>query len=194
MIRFSLRKVTRSCWAEAPTVIINGPVNHIGFGLSSVRLSDMKRFSERRELARYLCRTRTIYDHEAHEDEDSRLMIARYLCRERLDHFAVEEGLMIARLPCSHLYHGDCIVQWLESNHLCPLCRYQMPTVEVEMEPPEPSRPPLHWNVLMMSVGGVLTAAACFALQMIEAKLKVKISDRLLCVVPLVAIFSSKLL
>lgn len=120
------------------------------------------------------------------------------ICRERLDHFAVEQGstdhqLMIARLPCLHLYHGGCIVQWLESSHLCPLCRYQMPTVEVEVEPSEPSRP-LHWNMLMMSAGGVLTTAACFALQMIEAKLKMKISDRLLYVVPLVAIFSSKLL
>ncbi|KAK9926946.1 hypothetical protein M0R45_024152 [Rubus argutus] len=47
-----------------------------------------------------------------------------------------------------------------------------MPTMEVEMEPPESSRPPLHWNMLMMSAGCVLTAAACFALQMIEAKLK----------------------
>ncbi|KAM5572268.1 hypothetical protein ABKV19_012365 [Rosa sericea] len=116
------------------------------------------------------------------------------ICKERLDHFAVEEGtdqqLMITRLPCSHLYHVDCIAQWLESNHLCPLCRYPLPTVEEAGE----SSQPLHCNMLVMSAGGILTTAACFALQMIEAKLKMKISDHLLYFVPLVAMYSSKFL
>ncbi|PON98061.1 43kDa postsynaptic protein [Trema orientale] len=34
----------------------------------------------------------------------------------------------VVRMPCSHLYHTDCIVEWLETSHLCPLCRYAMPT------------------------------------------------------------------
>ncbi|EXC34506.1 E3 ubiquitin-protein ligase RING1 [Morus notabilis] len=33
-----------------------------------------------------------------------------------------------ARMPCSHLYHKNCIVQWLQTSHMCPLCRYAMPT------------------------------------------------------------------
>lgn len=37
-----------------------------------------------------------------------------------------EEG-MVTRMPCSH-YHGDCIVEWLHINHLCPMCRYPMPS------------------------------------------------------------------
>ncbi|XVE55331.1 hypothetical protein DITRI_Ditri03aG0150100 [Diplodiscus trichospermus] len=33
----------------------------------------------------------------------------------------------VASMPCGHVYHGGCIVRWLETSHLCPLCRYQMP-------------------------------------------------------------------
>ncbi|KAL6336382.1 hypothetical protein AAG906_014554 [Vitis piasezkii] len=33
----------------------------------------------------------------------------------------------VARMPCSHVYHTPCIVKWLEYNHLCPLCRFEMP-------------------------------------------------------------------
>ncbi|KAL6192730.1 hypothetical protein ACLB2K_033816 [Fragaria x ananassa] len=34
------------------------------------------------------------------------------------------------RLPCIHQFHVRCIAQCLEINHLCPLCRYAMPTEE----------------------------------------------------------------
>ncbi|PRQ17367.1 putative aminoacyltransferase, E1 ubiquitin-activating enzyme [Rosa chinensis] len=120
------------------------------------------------------------------------------ICWECLYHFAVEQGtdqqLIINRLPCSHLYHGDCIIQWLERNNLYPMCRYAMPTVEVEAgEPSNPSRR-RHWDLIMMSAGGILTTATCIGLQIIEAKFKMKISDYLIYVVPLVAMYSSKLL
>ena len=34
----------------------------------------------------------------------------------------------LAKMPCSHLFHRECIVQWLEKSHFSPLCRYAMLT------------------------------------------------------------------
>ncbi|KAM6547469.1 hypothetical protein CsatB_019145 [Cannabis sativa] len=46
------------------------------------------------------------------------------ICQENL----LFEDWKIVEMPCSHLYHKNCIVSWLKINHLCPLCRYSMPT------------------------------------------------------------------
>ncbi|CAJ2679594.1 RING finger protein [Trifolium pratense] len=32
-------------------------------------------------------------------------------------------GLEAIRLPCLHLYHKDCIFEWLDRSSTCPMCR-----------------------------------------------------------------------
>jgi uncharacterized protein YbaR (Trm112 family) len=51
------------------------------------------------------------------------------VCRED---FAV--GTPAVRLPCTHVYHKECIVEWLAKRSTCPLCRYQLPTDDRKRE------------------------------------------------------------
>ncbi|XP_021300716.1 E3 ubiquitin-protein ligase SGR9, amyloplastic-like [Herrania umbratica] len=48
------------------------------------------------------------------------------ICMEQLISSGTDK--MITSMPCSHLFHGDCIEKWLNTSHKCPLCRFPMPT------------------------------------------------------------------
>ncbi|KAL6142677.1 hypothetical protein ACLB2K_060954 [Fragaria x ananassa] len=45
-------------------------------------------------------------------------------CSVCMEMFAQSKDSSITQLPCSHYYHRDCIVPWLQINHLCPTCRH----------------------------------------------------------------------
>lgn len=32
-------------------------------------------------------------------------------------------GSKATRLPCSHFYHEECVMKWLDRSNTCPLCR-----------------------------------------------------------------------
>lgn len=34
---------------------------------------------------------------------------------------------VVKRMPCKHIFHSRCLLTWLESNHTCPVYRYQLP-------------------------------------------------------------------
>ncbi|XP_010474409.1 PREDICTED: E3 ubiquitin-protein ligase Praja-2-like [Camelina sativa] len=54
------------------------------------------------------------------------------VCAVCKDEIVVEEK--VRRLPCSHFYHGDCIMPWLGIRNTCPVCRYELPTDDLEYE------------------------------------------------------------
>ncbi|KAH8519505.1 hypothetical protein H0E87_001057 [Populus deltoides] len=74
-------------------------------------------------------------------------------CTERLEMKRVKEGNITsksygecvvckeelkfgkaAQMPCSHVYHRDCISQWFKTRDICPLCRYRIPTVTADAQ------------------------------------------------------------
>lgn len=53
------------------------------------------------------------------------------VCAICKDAFTV--GTVVNQLPCFHLYHHSCILPWLSARNTCPLCRYELPTDDKEI-------------------------------------------------------------
>ncbi|EME27588.1 hypothetical protein Gasu2_40150 [Galdieria sulphuraria] len=62
--------------------------------------------------------------------EDSEEDFACAICFE-----LIVPGDGALELPCSHLFHSDCIVQWLLNHQHCPICRTLLPQFDFQSQP-----------------------------------------------------------
>lgn len=60
----------------------------------------------------------TITITQAHLRSDSQCPV----CQDKF-----ELGSEARAMPCSHIYHSDCIVPWLVQHNSCPVCRVELP-------------------------------------------------------------------
>ncbi|KAK1438946.1 hypothetical protein QVD17_04759 [Tagetes erecta] len=60
-------------------------------------------------------------------EEDDNVVCA--VCKDEIS--TVEK---VTQLPCKHHYHGECIIPWLSIRNTCPVCRFELPTDDVDYE------------------------------------------------------------
>ncbi len=53
-------------------------------------------------------------------------------CVVCLSNFELNDKLMI--LPCTHLFHTNCIKNWFKTNNTCPICKYKLDRNSINME------------------------------------------------------------
>ncbi|EYU30977.1 hypothetical protein MIMGU_mgv1a025807mg, partial [Erythranthe guttata] len=63
---------------------------------------------------------------------DSRRNMAEMsCCSVCLEDLSGGEEVLLLSMPCSHIFHGDCIKNWLRTSHYCPLCRFDRSELDI---------------------------------------------------------------
>ncbi|KAG6571896.1 E3 ubiquitin-protein ligase MPSR1, partial [Cucurbita argyrosperma subsp. sororia] len=49
------------------------------------------------------------------------------ICLDELKNKKKKNGRFGLQMPCLHVFHGNCIEDWLKNSHYCPICRFEVP-------------------------------------------------------------------
>lgn len=48
------------------------------------------------------------------------------ICRDSSNEESSEEGTGFIKIKCNHIFHKQCIFQWIQKSQSCPMCRIQL--------------------------------------------------------------------
>lgn len=113
---------------QPQAILNNAPQVHFSIGLRPSLLSSLNRFVR---VIEDTCSnrgaTQEMIEHNTFPHKYKRLRRASETdedsekCTICLSQFEVDND--VRRLPCMHLFHKDCVDQWLVTNKHCPICR-----------------------------------------------------------------------
>lgn len=117
-----------------PQSMLNSAAVHFSIGLRPSLLSSLNRFVRViEENCTNRGATQEMIEHNTFPHKYKRLRRASETdedsekCTICLSQFIPQED--VRRLPCMHLFHKDCVDQWLVTNKHCPICR-----VDIEVQ------------------------------------------------------------
>jgi hypothetical protein len=106
-----------------PPAVAGGDVGDAVSQQELQQMQDFKRVVPHEELAKL----QVVAFSELQTDEKS--------CSICLDEFVPESKLYT--IPCKHLFHTDCLKDWVAENYKCPVCRCEIAKYKVDLEDEE---------------------------------------------------------
>ncbi|MCL7029609.1 hypothetical protein MKW94_021460 [Papaver nudicaule] len=89
----------------------------------SIDAYENKRVGASRSAIDGLKREAYSYKSGGHDEADKTALDSTtcVICMEKF-----EAGTLVTYMPCTHIFHEYCLIPWLQENHSCPLCRFEI--------------------------------------------------------------------
>ena len=102
---------------------MQGFYNQLPMPSQGIHMEDVKVTLEDNDLDNIVTdKFKSIIEKEMLDDESDSESKSKYKCTICMMKF--EEEDMVSKLKCNHIFHEDCIKEWLkEYSYKCPVCR-----------------------------------------------------------------------